>query len=126
MLDQQSSVKINERIEAACKEREAAVREAIDARDTVIYALAADPHWLVFDGELFSAQARPDTTEWWEWEPVAIVRGPGLVQVDDGAWVYCAGELRYGAQELFWKRDVLDGFKVTVTLLNELQDKAIP
>lgn len=70
-------------------------------RRAVIYALASDPDYVIFDVELFVSEHWPAGASWFEWEPLAVARGPGLSRGNDGHWSFLvAGGKRYGAQEV--------------------------
>ena len=72
-------------------------RKCIDQRRHVVYASSVEPGYVCFDVELMQGDKSP-TLEWWMWEPVAIVQGPGLnYDLMEREWYYSIGTTRYTA-----------------------------
>jgi len=106
--------------EAAMAER--AVEEA---RPHVIYALALNPEYVRLDVDLIGKTPLSNFSEWFEWDPVAVVTG---IRVwwrldDNGSSIHCAvpaaipaGKAlesdRLSIQELAYGDDLPDGVKV--------------
>ena len=65
----------------AQKDVQEAFQKMKDLRRHVIYALASDYDYVIFDVELIhrDPESRPIAgAHWCEWEPVALARGPGF------------------------------------------------
>jgi len=105
--------------EAAMAER--AVEEA---RPHVIYALALNPEYVRLDVDLIGKTPLPNFSEWFEWDPVAVVTG---IRVWWESSIHCVGSGavpaaipvgkalesdRLSIQELAYGGDLPDGVNV--------------
>ena len=117
IMDQQKSQAAMSKIGELHRKIHALRQEEISRRHHVIYALRADPDYMVFDAELLdpSEHTLHADAEWWEWEVVAVVSG-GTLHLDKEGGVLIldrGGSVKLSAQQVL----VGEGRDIKVNLL---------